>query len=77
MYWNHGCFAFSADSALDRFAMQRFYDDKLLDVTQPSQNRCARSEYITSSLDALIYNICAQNFCSCLFLSLNSAVLFP
>ena len=30
---------FSADIALDRFAMKRFYDDKLQGVTQPSQRR--------------------------------------
>ncbi|XP_064598180.1 tensin-3-like isoform X10 [Liolophura sinensis] len=29
----------SADQALDRFAMKRFYDDKLASLTQPSQRR--------------------------------------
>ena len=29
----------SADQALDRFAMKRFYDDKLGGLTQPSQRR--------------------------------------
>ncbi len=30
---------YSADDALDHFAMKRFYDDKLQGVTQPSQRR--------------------------------------
>ncbi len=30
---------YSADDALDLFAMKRFYDDKLQGVTQPSQRR--------------------------------------
>lgn len=29
----------SADQALDRFAMKRFYEDKVLPVGQPSQKR--------------------------------------
>lgn len=29
----------SADQALDRFAMKRFYEDKVLPVSQPSQKR--------------------------------------
>ncbi len=29
----------SADQALDRFAMKRFYEDKVLPVGQPSQRR--------------------------------------
>lgn len=29
----------SADQALDRFAMRRFYEDKALPVGQPSQKR--------------------------------------
>ena len=31
----------SADQALDRFAMRRFYEDKALPVGQPSQRRSA------------------------------------
>ncbi|CAB1327729.1 unnamed protein product [Coregonus sp. 'balchen'] len=33
---------FSADQALDRFAMRRFYEDKALPVGQPSQRRYVR-----------------------------------
>jgi tensin len=33
----------TADQALDRFAMKRFYDDKLDQFMQPSQKRCVRS----------------------------------
>lgn len=34
------CFhIFSADQALDRFAMKRFYEDKAMPVGQPSQRR--------------------------------------
>lgn len=29
----------SADQALDRFAMKRFYEDKVVPVGQPSQKR--------------------------------------
>ena len=29
----------SPEAALDHFAMKRFYDDKLMGVTQPSQRR--------------------------------------
>lgn len=32
-------FLCSADQALDRFAMRRFYEDKALPVGQPSQKR--------------------------------------
>lgn len=32
-------FCRSADQALDRFAMKRFYDDKLGGLTEPSQRR--------------------------------------
>ena len=32
-------FFFSTDQAMDRFAMKRFYDDKLGGVLRPSQNR--------------------------------------
>ena len=32
---------YSADQALDRFAMKRFYDDKLGGLPQPSQRRYA------------------------------------
>lgn len=32
------CFP-SADQALDRFAMKKFYDDKLAALMQPSQKR--------------------------------------
>uniref|UniRef100_A0A8C7ZEB1 Tensin 1 n=1 Tax=Oryzias sinensis TaxID=183150 RepID=A0A8C7ZEB1_9TELE len=35
-------FLCSADQALDRFAMRRFYEDKALPVGQPSQNRYVR-----------------------------------
>ena len=38
-YMNYTNICASADSALDRFAMKRFYDDKLGDTTQPSQSR--------------------------------------
>lgn len=30
----------SADQALDRFAMKKFYDDKVSALMQPSQKRC-------------------------------------
>lgn len=33
----------SADQALDRFAMRRFYEDKALPVGQPSQKRSVAS----------------------------------
>lgn len=33
------CLSCSADQALDRFAMRRFYEDKALPVGQPSQRR--------------------------------------
>lgn len=36
---------FSADQALDRFAMKRFYEDKAMPVGQPSQRRSANTEY--------------------------------
>lgn len=32
----------SADQALDRFAMKKFYDDKVSDLMQPSQKRYVR-----------------------------------
>lgn len=34
---------FSADQALDRFAMKRFYEDKAMPVGQPSQRRSAKT----------------------------------
>ena len=36
---NGVCYIYSADQALDRFAMKRFYDDKLGGLPQPSQRR--------------------------------------
>lgn len=36
---------FSADQALDRFAMKRFYEDKAMPVGQPSQRRSAMTDY--------------------------------
>lgn len=35
----------SADQALDRFAMRRFYEDKALPVGQPSQRRSVASSF--------------------------------
>lgn len=32
-------FNFSSDQAMDRFAMKRFYDDKLSGILQPAQER--------------------------------------
>lgn len=40
----------SADQALDRFAMRRFYEDKALPVGQPSQKRWA----VPSSFDLCV-----------------------
>ena len=40
MHYNNICA--SADQALDRFAMKRFYDDKLGTLTQPSQRRLVK-----------------------------------
>lgn len=36
----------SADQALDRFAMKRFYEDKVLPVGQPSQKRSVLSRFL-------------------------------
>ena len=36
----------SADQALDRFAMKRFYEDKVLPVGQPSQKRSVLSHFL-------------------------------
>lgn len=33
------CLLLSADQALDRFAMKRFYEDKIVPIGQPSQRR--------------------------------------
>lgn len=38
--------ACSADQALDRFAMKRFYEDKVLPVGQPSQKRSVLSLFL-------------------------------
>lgn len=38
--------ACSADQALDRFAMKRFYEDKVLPVGQPSQKRSVFSQLL-------------------------------
>lgn len=39
--------ACSADQALDRFAMKRFYEDKVLPVGQPSQKRSVLTPFPT------------------------------
>ncbi|KAJ8004128.1 hypothetical protein DPEC_G00155560 [Dallia pectoralis] len=41
-YMHYSNISASADQALDRFAMRRFYQDKALPVGQPSQRRYAR-----------------------------------
>ncbi|XP_028277469.1 tensin isoform X5 [Parambassis ranga] len=41
-YMHYSNISASADQALDRFAMRRFYEDKSLPVTQPSQKRYVR-----------------------------------
>uniref|UniRef100_A0A8C7ZDW4 Tensin 1 n=1 Tax=Oryzias sinensis TaxID=183150 RepID=A0A8C7ZDW4_9TELE len=41
-YMHYSNISASADQALDRFAMRRFYEDKALPVGQPSQNRYVR-----------------------------------
>eukprot|EP00066_Takifugu_rubripes_P021403 XP_011610669.1 PREDICTED: tensin-1-like isoform X4 [Takifugu rubripes] len=38
-YMHYSNISASADQALDRFAMKRFYEDKVLPVSQPSQKR--------------------------------------
>ncbi|KTG32633.1 hypothetical protein cypCar_00028892 [Cyprinus carpio] len=38
-YMHYSNISASADQALDRFAMKRFYEDKVLPVGQPSQRR--------------------------------------
>uniref|UniRef100_A0A672YGT6 Tensin n=1 Tax=Sphaeramia orbicularis TaxID=375764 RepID=A0A672YGT6_9TELE len=38
-YMHYSHMSGSADQALDRFAMKRFYEDKVLPVSQPSQKR--------------------------------------
>ncbi|KAK0152825.1 Tensin [Merluccius polli] len=41
-YMHYSSISASADQALDRFAMRRFYEDKALPVGQPSQRRYVR-----------------------------------
>ncbi|CAN9498121.1 unnamed protein product [Ophioblennius macclurei] len=41
-YMHYSNISASADQALDRFAMRRFYEDKVLPVGQPSQTRYVR-----------------------------------
>uniref|UniRef100_A0A673GV70 Tensin-1-like n=1 Tax=Sinocyclocheilus rhinocerous TaxID=307959 RepID=A0A673GV70_9TELE len=41
-YMHYSNISASADQALDRFAMKRFYEDKVLPVGQPSQRRYVR-----------------------------------
>ncbi|XP_076011332.1 tensin-1 isoform X1 [Genypterus blacodes] len=41
-YMHYSNISASADQALDRFAMRRFYEDKVLPVGQPSQRRYVR-----------------------------------
>ncbi|MGH0118379.1 UNVERIFIED_CONTAM: hypothetical protein FKN15_047784 [Acipenser sinensis] len=42
-YMHYSNISASADQALDRFAMKRFYEDKVLPVGQPSQKSCPRA----------------------------------
>lgn len=46
---------FSADQALDRFAMRRFYEDKALPVGQPSQKRSVTTYYLTSCFCTFLF----------------------
>lgn len=39
----------SADQALDRFAMKRFYEDKVLPVGQPSQKRSVSLHFLSAA----------------------------
>ncbi|KAB1253762.1 Tensin-3, partial [Camelus dromedarius] len=41
----------SADQALDRFAMKKFYDDKVSTLMQPSQKRCMLSQSQSAKTD--------------------------
>ncbi|XP_053733576.1 tensin-1 isoform X4 [Synchiropus splendidus] len=51
-YMHYSNISASADQALDRFAMKRFYEDKVLPVGQPSQRRYV--EYFSGLLSGLI-----------------------
>lgn len=42
----------SADQALDRFAMKRFYEDKVLPVGQPSQKRSVVAHFVFMGVEA-------------------------
>jgi len=57
----------SADQALDRFAMRRFYEDKALPVGQPSQKR-----YVITSLTVLIVDMLRTMLSGNLYFFLNT-----
>lgn len=48
------CLSPSADQALDRFAMKRFYEDKIVPIGQPSQRRWV-SQPSTRACVCLLY----------------------
>ncbi len=48
-------FCFSEDQALDRFAMKKFYDDKLGGLTEPSQRRYSKQSNAFIKLQGLFF----------------------
>lgn len=52
--------ACSADQALDRFAMKRFYEDKVLPVSQPSQKRSVLTLFPTRRLHTYTPTACVS-----------------
>eukprot|EP00118_Oscarella_pearsei_P017975 m.181384 g.181384 ORF g.181384 m.181384 type:complete len:1048 (+) comp39270_c0_seq3:476-3619(+) len=63
-YMHYSNLCTSAEDALDRFAMKRFYDDKLGGVTQPSQRRYVHyfEDLLTTKIRLTDGPIILQNF---------------